>query len=58
MDPTHPIYRAAFDPVDIVLFCPLQCLFKIPITAVESISMKTNFQHTSSFAVIYEFRAR
>jgi hypothetical protein len=45
MDPTHSIDHAALDPMHIIFLRPLKALLKIPVAAIKSICMETNFNH-------------
>jgi hypothetical protein len=49
VDPAHPIDHAALDPVHIVFLGPLQALLEIPVAAIKSVCMETNFDHGYHF---------
>jgi hypothetical protein len=45
VDPAHTVDHATFNPMDIIFLSPLERLLKTPITAIECIRVKTNFDH-------------
>jgi hypothetical protein len=47
VDPAYAVDHAALDPVDVIPLRPLQALLKVPIAAVESVSVEPNFDHGS-----------